>query len=197
MKHYLGPVFALTVAAVFASTSLQAQTTEKMIIALNTDDFELTETDISNMVIGEAQTIETENGKIIDVLRTADGAEVYVDGELLVMNLNHDALHETHELKRHVEIECDSGQDCDESIAIFSGNEDDASELLTVEGEHIFIHRDVDINCSDDDEGSNCHEEMIWASDDQHMNLEKLHEDHGSEEDHEFIVIRKVQITEG
>ena len=31
--------------------------------------------------LGESQTIETNNGKVIDLLRTADGVEIYVDGE--------------------------------------------------------------------------------------------------------------------
>ncbi len=34
------------------------------------------------------KTIETDSGKIIDILRTADGAEIYVDGELLEMNFD-------------------------------------------------------------------------------------------------------------
>ena len=129
MKHYLGAVFVLAAVAVFASAFVQAQTTEKMVIALKTDDFELTETDISTLAIGEAQTFETESGRIIDVLRTADGAEVYVDGELLEMNLDDHDLHQKHVIKRHVEIECDSEEDCDEEMLWLS---DDEHKLIVI-----------------------------------------------------------------
>ena len=58
---------------------------EKIVIGLKTNDFEVAETDISNLTIGESETIVTESGKIIDLMRTADGVEVYVDGELMDM----------------------------------------------------------------------------------------------------------------
>jgi hypothetical protein len=96
MKHYLGPVFALLALALLTSASARAQTREKVVIALETDDFELTETDISTLAIGEAQTIETDSSKIIDILRTSAGAEIYVDGELLDMNFNDEGLHAEH-----------------------------------------------------------------------------------------------------
>jgi hypothetical protein len=80
MKHNLGPVFALFTFALLTSASALAQSREKMVIALEADDFKLAETDISTLAIGEAQTIETDSGRIIDILRTSDGAEIYVDG---------------------------------------------------------------------------------------------------------------------
>ena len=54
MKHFLRPVFALFVLTLFTSVSAFAETREKMVIALQTDDFELAETDISTLAIGEA-----------------------------------------------------------------------------------------------------------------------------------------------
>jgi len=124
MKHYLKPVFVLATFAFLAASSAHADTEEKMVIALKTDDFELTETDISALAIGEGQTIETESGKVIDILRTADGAEVYVDGELLEMNFDHEGLHEEHMVRKHVEIICDEDEDCDKNIVILSGDEE-------------------------------------------------------------------------
>ncbi|MBT8060945.1 MAG: hypothetical protein KJO33_15230, partial [Gammaproteobacteria bacterium] len=56
---------------------------KKMVIALTTDDFELDQTDVSHLGIGDAETIVTENGQTIDLLRTEDGIDVFVDGELL------------------------------------------------------------------------------------------------------------------
>ena len=102
MKHCLRTVFTLAVLLLLTATSVQAVAGEKMVIALKADDFELAETDISELAIGEAQTIETESGTVIDILRTADGADIYVDGELLEMNFDdedHDLeeLHESHQ----------------------------------------------------------------------------------------------------
>jgi hypothetical protein len=58
MKHNLGPVFAMAVFTILTFASAQAQTTETIAIAPKFPDFELTETDISEVTIGEAQTIE-------------------------------------------------------------------------------------------------------------------------------------------
>ena len=154
MKHNLGPVFALLALALLTSASALAQTRGKVVIALETDDFELAETDISTLAIGEAQTIETDSGKIIDILRTNDGAEIYVDGELLEMNFKHESLHEEHIMNKHVEIVCENGEECDEDIFIINHGEDE----------------DID--------------------------LERLHAEHGIDEGHKLIVIKKVQVTE-
>jgi len=140
MKHYLTPVFALLVFALLASASALAQSREKIVIALETDDFNLAETDISTMAIGEAQTIETDSGKIIDILRTNDGAEIYVDGELLEMNFSDVDVHEEHMINTHVEIVCDNGEECDENIFILDHDEHETSGWATEDGEgHEFI----------------------------------------------------------
>ena len=135
MKHYLTPVFALLVFALLASASALAQTREKLVIALETDDFNLAETDISTLAVGEAQTIETDSGKIIDILRTKDGAEIYVDGELLEMNFSDVDLHEEHIINTHVEIVCDNGEECDENIFILDHDEHETSGWATEDGE--------------------------------------------------------------
>ena len=122
--------------------------------------------------------------------------KIYDDGELLEMNLDDQDRHQEHVIKRHVEIECDSGEDCEEHIVMFTGDDAGASDLVTADGEHVFIHREVEITCSEDDEGTNCDEEMIWVSDDEHIDLEKMHEEHGNGEEHKLIVIRKVQVSE-
>ncbi len=197
MKHYFQSVFALAALALLSSLSVQADPQEKMVIALKTNDFELAETDISTLAIGEAQTIETESGKLIDILRTADGAEIYVDGELLEMDLDHEGLHEEHMMKKHVEIICDSDEECNENIIILAGDENEASEWVTADGENVFIHKDVEITCSDDEEeGTHCSDQMIWISDGEDIDIEKLHEAHESHEEHKIIVIKKVHTTE-
>ena len=142
MKHYLRPVLTLATFAFLAASSVQASSEEKMVIALKTDDFELTETDISALAIGEGQTIETESGKVIDILRTADGVEIYVDGEMLEMDFDHDGLHEEHMVRKHAEVICDSDEGCDEMIWISADEDIDLEELHKMhEGEegHKFI----------------------------------------------------------
>ena len=142
MKQYLKPVFALATFAFLAASSVQADSEEKMVIALKTDDFELTETDISTLAIGEGQTIETESGKVIDILRTPDGVEIYVDGEMLEMDFDHDGLHSEHMVKKHVEVICDSDEGCEEMIWISADEDIDLEELHKMhEGEegHKFI----------------------------------------------------------
>jgi len=129
MKHYLKPILTLAVVAVLAATSAQAASKEKMIIALKTDNYELLETDVSSLAVGEAQTIETDTGKIIDILRTVDGVEIYVDGELLEMDLDHEDLHEGHMVEKHVEIICDSEEECDRHVLITDGENFDLEEL--------------------------------------------------------------------
>jgi len=50
MKRYLKPVFALSMFALLNATTVLAETEQKMVIALKTDGFELTETNISTLV---------------------------------------------------------------------------------------------------------------------------------------------------
>ncbi len=142
MKHYLKPVFALATFAFLAANSVQADNEEKMVIALKTDDFELTETDISTLAVGEGQTIETESGKVIDILRTPDGVEIFVDGEMLEMDFDQNGLHEEHVVTKHVEVICESDEGCEEMIWISDDEDIDLEELHKMhEGEegHKFI----------------------------------------------------------
>jgi hypothetical protein len=131
MKRYLKPVFTMAAFALLATTNVQADTEEKMIIALKTDDFELAQTDVSALAVGEAQTIETDSGKVIDILRTTDGVEIYVDGALLEMSFANEGLHEDHMMKKQVEVNCDSDEECDTSVFVFVGDDADTSDWVT------------------------------------------------------------------
>lgn len=196
MKHYSKLIFALISLALLASTPVGAETIEKMVIALQTDEFELTETDISTLAIGEAQTIETDSGKIIDILRTAEGAEIYVDGELLEMNFDSGDLHEEHVIIRDVEIVCDNDEECSENIIIHVADDSDALERVTADGENVFIHKKVEITCTDDQEGTHCSDQVVWVSDDEGIDIEKLHDGHEGGAGDKFIVIKKTHITD-
>jgi hypothetical protein len=108
-----------------------------MVIALKTDDFELAETDVSHLEIGDAETIYTQSGKTIDLLRTAEGIEIYVDGELLETGLEgEDGIHEGHHIvHKRVEVECESDEECEELVWI-SDDEDIDMESMHGEDHH-------------------------------------------------------------
>lgn len=131
MKHSIKAFFALATLALLTTAVTQAETHQKLVIALHTDDFSLHETDISELAIGESQTIETDSGKVIDLLRTADGVEIYVDGELLDMDMHFNAtrLHAEHLVKKHIEITCDDAENCDENVFILAGDDLESEEL--------------------------------------------------------------------
>ena len=196
MKYLLKPVFALVMFAILAASSVQAETQEKMIIALKTNEFELTETDISELAIGESQTIETESGRVIDILRTADGAEIYIDGELLEMNFDDEGLHEEHMIRKHVEINCANDEECDKNVFILAGDDHDVTEFITEEGENVIIHKEIELVCTDEEGGTSCSDRMVWASDSEEIDLEELHEMHQGGEGHKVIVIKKKILAE-
>lgn len=190
MKYNFGTVFTLAIFAFLTTANVQAETQHKMVIAFETDNFDLPETDISSLAIGEAQTIETSSGKVIDILRTADGADIYVDGELLEMNFDDPGLDEEHIVKKHVEIVCDNDQECEENVVFIAGDDSEASGWATADGEKVILHKEVEITCSDDDEKPACGDRMIWISDNEDLDAEELHEGH------KFIVVKKIQTTE-
>ena len=201
MKYLFKTVLALAIVIILTTTSAQAETQKKMIVALKTNDFELTETDISSLAVGEAQTIETESGRVIDILRTADGAEIYVDGELIEMNFDEDTVHEKHMaqkhvVRKHVEIECENDEECDKNVVILAGDHEDLPEWINEEGDNVFIHKEIELSCTDDEEGTSCSDRAIWVSEDGDIDLEEIHEKHKSGEAHKVIVIRKEVITE-
>jgi len=199
MKHYLKPFFALLVCALLAPSTVLAEHEEKMIIALQTDSFEMAETDISDLAIGESLTIETESGKVIDILRTEEGAEIYVDGEMLEMDFSGDALHEDHMMRKHVEIICDNDEDCDKNVFVLAGDHADAAKWVTEDGENVVIHKEIELNCtSDDEEGTNCSDKMVWISEGDDVDLEKLKEMHldGEGDAHKVIIVKKHKIVE-
>jgi len=136
MKHCLKPFFALTMTALLMTSSVQAETEEKMVIALKTDSFDLVETDISTLAVGEAKTIETESGKVIDILRTIDGAEIYVDGELLEVNFENEGLHEEHMIRKHVEVHCDHEEECNKHIVIHAHGDNEEFDIEELHKQH-------------------------------------------------------------
>jgi hypothetical protein len=134
--------FLLSGAQAVCAGGDEADGQKQIVIALTTDEFELTETDISHLAVGEAETIRTGSGKTIDLLRTVDGVEIYVDGELLDMGLqglgesvDPDVIH------KHIEIQCDDDSDECETWAWHSDGDIDLEALHGEEHGVITIHR--------------------------------------------------------
>jgi hypothetical protein len=130
----------LFMAAIVVSAGINlavaGEESEKIVIALKTDDFEIEKTDLSHLAVGDAETIVTESGRTIDMLRAEDGIEIYVDGELLEMGDMHAKHHQVHKIR----IICDEGEeDCDEDMTWISESEDFDVEAIHKDGGKFII----------------------------------------------------------
>ena len=133
MKNKLATCLAL-LALLCAPLSLQAGNDPKaahgheMLIALHTDEFDLHEADISHLAPGDVETIVTESGRTIDLLRTEEGVEIHIDGESLdIGGLHGWALHEDRHEEQHAvherwEVICANDElldeECDEEVIV-------------------------------------------------------------------------------
>jgi len=206
MKTKLCILSTLIFSAFIFAGSAQAGDQEKMVIQLKTNDFEVAETDISNLAIGESETIITESGKTIDLLRTADGVEIYVDGELMDMPSmdGHDVhfgdgqkIHKQIIIECEVDSEGDSEATCNDNMVFYSAGDWDIEGLHEVGSAHkVFIKR-MHTECTSDVEGE-CEELNVWIADGEDLDLVELHENfdlgelHEAGEGHKFIRIHKL-----
>jgi len=138
-------VFTLCALSAQAGDEADKTVAEKIVIALETDAFSIEETDLSHLGVGDAETIFTENGKTVDLLRTEDGVEIYVDGELLEMEGLHDGKHVTH----RIEIICDGDEEDCADLAAMAAIEDVEIDKLHADGHEVIIMHgdgeDVDV----------------------------------------------------
>ena len=123
-----------------------------MVVALHTDDFELAETDISHLEPGDSETIVTESGRVVDLLRTMDGLEIYVDGELIDLGAHTDHHAIVHE---DIEIVCESEDDCEKYVWVSSDEDHDYEHDLHAlgEGAHGAIVIDGDLESLHEEHG--------------------------------------------
>ena len=162
--------------ALMAGDKAEELIEEKYVIAVKTDDFELAETDVSGLATGESKTIVTDDGTTIDILRTQDGLEMYVDGVLAELNLNdladggHAGLHKT------IQVTCQESGECEESVWI---SEDTSVELgYSTDGEETrIITREIRIEC---DQKDGCDQQKLWITD----GGEGIHPEDGESELH-------------
>jgi hypothetical protein len=162
MNNKISTFVTLAIATLLYAGHAFAGEQEKIVIQLKTDDFELAETDISELGIGESETIVTESGKIIDLLRTPDGVEIYVDGELMdVPGMgSHDGHHgDSVNVHKSIMIECE------------------------VEGDE-----EIETSCAEDMHVLSGDGHKIWFSENENIDLGTLHE---AGEGHKIIRIHK------
>ena len=155
------------------------------------DDFELDETDISGLAVGESMTFYTDNGREVFVTREDGGFDISIDGESLDLPRLSNSYHGIKVI--HKEIICDGDLECDhEFINIHAAGD---FELLELMGEELALDIEIfqDFECGNEEECN--HTVKIWHSEDgelmellEHGNFEGLHGD-GKE-----IIIIKRQI---
>jgi len=164
----------LCCAAGALAKDVENEATHKVMVALKTADFELQETDVSDLAIGESRTIVTDSGKAIDLLRTDSGVEVYVDGELLDLGGHDSAPHER--VHKRVEVKCTAEDECEKQIWVEAGEPgSDAGQTL---------ERTIEIHCENADQ---CEHKMIFVGEDgeETVDLDAL------EGDAEVILLRE------
>jgi len=152
----------------FSSPAAEAEEAlaHKAVIALKTNEFELQETDISGLAVGESKTLVTDSGRTVDLLRTETGMEVYVDGVLLDTGDHGTTEHPN--LHQRVELTCTAEDACEKHVWIETGEPGADSEQL--------VERTVEVMCDDEDE---CEHVMVWVGEkgEEHVELEALEGD--------------------
>jgi len=150
MQHTSFLILATAILSFFAGPIIagaEAPVSEehKMVVQIKGDDFEIHQTDISDLEVGDAETIYTESGKRIDLLRSKDGVEVYIDGELLDTGAHGEmAPHADHRVvHKHVEVICDQEVDCDEHVWISEDMDVDMEAMHEAHGEKVIVVKKV------------------------------------------------------
>lgn len=92
---------------------------KKVMVAFKTDDVELHEMDLSHLQPGDSETIRTDSGKTIDLLRTEDDVEVYIDGKLLDAGSAAAGQHRAVRVKHEdIDIVCADDAECEEMVLL-------------------------------------------------------------------------------
>ena len=145
MKHHvvylLAAACSLTAGLAIAADD-NVESARHVLIALHTDEFDLQETDISHLAVGESETIVTDSGQTIDLLRSGDGVEIYVDGELLDPGLGWDAAVNGEHAGTHqrVEVICVDDGSCEKTVWVSDEADADSATLHDLDHEVVMIH---------------------------------------------------------
>lgn len=114
-----------------------AEDQREMIIAIKTDAVRIEQLDISDLATGDVETIYSDDGKTIDVMKTAEGVEIFIDGEkldipALGIHSTHDDGHEAKHIimKLHCDSEADEYCAADEQWTIIGDDDVDSSDAI-------------------------------------------------------------------
>lgn len=181
-------LFTLCAFSAQAGEEADKTVAEKIIIALETDAFSIEETDLSHLAVGDAETIITQSGKTVDMLRTEDGVEIYVDGELLDTGGMHEGQHTVH----RIEIICDGDEDDCADLEAMAAIEDIEIDKIHTDGHEVIIVRgdgdDVDYDVEVLEDGAHeVHGTVHIVKEFEDVDVDDLHEAHNRE----VIIIRK------
>ncbi|NIT34583.1 MAG: hypothetical protein GTN45_11290 [Xanthomonadales bacterium] len=195
--YWVMPVLLLTLATP-GPAQAEVPARETLVVALKTDAFELAETDVSELAVGESRTIVTDGGKTIELLRTDEGVDIYVDGELLQLGIDPAGETGHRTVHQRIEVHCESPEQCEEWAWV---SED--GEVL-----HHAIHEELAVECSEAEE---CEQHWVHRLDDSELadghdapgthRVIRIHRSEGDEaeihaHEAEVYVIRK-RVTEG
>ncbi len=145
MKHKSNPglrtllstsIFLMMSGFLFGGTAFAGEQKE-MIIDLETEDFHIEQMDISDLEIGDTETIYTEDGKTIDVVKTDAGVDIFIDGEKLdhpgpdLLSLHADS-EEARFIIVDIECETETDEDCaaEEHWAVSADEQPHAHEAM-------------------------------------------------------------------
>lgn len=193
MKSTLETMMALAAAGLLAGAAVAGGEPEETIkVEVSTGHGGVFMADMSDAAVGDAQTWTTENGKVIDVLRTENGVEIYVDGELMDASFGEEALHGAHVvLHEEMEVECHGtdGEDCRHDVIVMKNGDVsmDGDFDVVIDGdaaEHQVIVKRFEMVCEDEDGAKDCGELAVF-SDEERAHLEAL-----GDEGHDVKVIK-------
>ena len=87
MKLQFAALSIATMSVILASSPLvagdESHGEKTIILGVQNDQIDIQQVDISDLLVGEAETIFTQDGKTVDILRTQEGFDIYIDGEEL------------------------------------------------------------------------------------------------------------------
>ena len=94
-------------------------------------------------------------------------------------------------MQKHVEIICDSDEQCDENVFILSADGNQTSSWVTEDGETVVIHKEVEHSCTDDSDTGHCAKKVVRIYDDGEAGDHELHELLKNGEGRKVIVVKK------
>lgn len=161
MKQNFWSGLAALVGALLLAGAALAEITEhhEMKIMVMTDGDELIDADVSDLELGESRSFVTDSGKTVDILRTADGVDLFIDGELQELDFAFEGLHgEFKVLSQDIEFDCTSSEESEcahEFVYVTS----DGDYEFEHGGEHevTVIKKAITIDCEDGEDCANLH----------------------------------------